>query len=403
MRPWSLAAAIAFGLGACSGPSGDLTDLAGNTGKREVVTRAFGDPLPDLGPDELARFEAGENTFRRNHNSTSGVGPVMTGIACLGCHDFPPAIGGSNQRLETRFGRRNADGSFDPLLALGGPLLQDQAIGRVASGFTFAPEQLPPEANVVAIRRTTPLFGLGLVDATPDATFQAIAAWQMAHEPGAAGRPAMVLDIPTQQSAVGKFGWKAAHPTLRQFNADAFINEMGITTAFFPDENCPQGDCAALAENPRPDMNDPDGRSLSEAHDFVQFLGPPPRTGSSERGASLFRSVGCAVCHVQTLVTGPHPLAALDRVAYHPFSDFLLHDMGSLGDGIDQGDAKGAEMRTQPLWGVSRQTRLLHDGRVATLGAAILAHDGQGKGARDRFAALTQADQNALLAFLGTL
>src|SRR3954463_15326507 len=209
---------IALLLIGCGGSPGNVTDLAGNTGRHEVIAKAFGDPLPDLTADEKARFDTGDFTFRRNHDAGSGAGPVMTGIACLGCHDFPPAIGGSNQRLETRFGRRNADGTFDELISLGGPLLQDQAIGRVASGFTFVPEKVPVEANVVTVRRTTPLFGLGLVDATPDATFQAIAAWQKAHAPATAGRPAMVLDIPTQKTAVGKFGWKAAHPTLLQFN-----------------------------------------------------------------------------------------------------------------------------------------------------------------------------------------
>jgi CxxC motif-containing protein (DUF1111 family) len=109
------------------------------------------------------------------------------------------------------------------------------------------------------------------------------------------------------------------------------------------------------------------------------------------------------VCHLQTLVTGPSHSAALDRVAYHPYSDFLLHDMGMLGDGIDQGDAKGPEMRTAPLWGVSIQQRLLHDGRALTLAEAILAHDGQGKAARDRFAALPGSQRADLLLFLQAL
>ncbi|TMB41106.1 MAG: thiol oxidoreductase, partial [Deltaproteobacteria bacterium] len=170
----------------------------------------------------------------------------------------------------------------------------------------------------------------------------------------------------------------------------------------FPDENCPQGNCASLAQNPSPGVNDPDGSALAQVNDFVRFLGPPPR-GAPGSGSAMFAAIGCSFCHVQTLVTAPNASGAFDRVAYHPFSDFLLHDMGSLGDGIDQGDAKGAEMRTQPLWGVSQQTRLLHDGRVRTIADAILAHDGQGKPARDRFAALSDSERRALLAFLDTL
>jgi CxxC motif-containing protein (DUF1111 family) len=178
---------------------------------------------------------------------------------------------------------------------------------------------------------------------------------------------------------------------------------MGITNPLFPHENCPQGDCSMLSENPAPGVNDPDGASLNLLTDFTRFVGPPPRKPAPSGGAATFKSIGCAVCHLQTLVTGPNPEPALDRVAYHPFSDFLLHDMGTLGDGVDQGDAKATEMRTQPLWGVSQQARLLHDGRARNVADAILAHEGQGKAAKDRFAALSESDRSALLAFLGSL
>ena len=113
--------------------------------------------------------------------------------------------------------------------------------------------------------------------------------------------------------------------------------------------------------------------------------------------------MGCAVCHLPLLVTGQSPNPALDRVAYHPYSDFLLHDMGSLGDGIPQGDALPSELRTQPLWGLSAQELLLHDGRAATTSDAIAAHDGQGASARSSFDALDASDRAALLAFLAAL
>jgi len=402
MRPLFICAAAAA-LSACSGSSADLTDLAGNTGKREVVTAKYGDALPLTSAAELQRHKDGEQEFIRNRTGAQGLGPVMTGIACFACHDAPPATGGTNQRIETRFGRRNPDGSFDELISLGGPMAQDEAIGKV-NATTYVPEKVPPEANVVTGRRTTPLFGLGLVDATPDATFIAIAAWQLAHEGATAGRPAMVHDLVTGKTAVGRFGWKAVHPTLLQFNADAFVNEMGITNPLFPQENCPQGNCALLADNPSPGVNDPDGTALNLVTDFTRFLGPPPRkTAGPADGAATFKSIGCGACHLATLVTGTVPEPALDQVAYHPYSDFLLHDMGTLADGIDQGDAKGNEMRTQPLWGVAQQTRLLHDGRARNVSEAILMHDGQGKAARDRFSALSDPEKTALLAFIATL
>jgi CxxC motif-containing protein (DUF1111 family) len=216
----------------------------------------------------------------------------------------------------------------------------------------------------------------------------------------------MVDNLATSKKAVGKFGWKDGNPTLLQFSADAYLNEMGITSPIFPDENCPQGDCAALGFNPRPDVNDADGADVQKFADFMTFLAPPARgtiTLKTLIGEGVFVAIGCAVCHVPTLATGPNAVKALDRVAYHPFSDFLLHDMGSLGDGIVQGAAGAREMRTAPLWGLRHATVLLHDGRAHSVRDAILAHDGQGLRSRNRFAALDSPAKDALLAFLASL
>jgi CxxC motif-containing protein (DUF1111 family) len=179
---------------------------------------ALGDPLPGLADADLAAFEEGKATFEEVEAAADGLGPVFNENSCAACHTGP--TGGSNGRLETRFGRKNADGSFDPLTALGGSLLQDHGIGDVP-GHHFAAEAVPPEANVIAGRRTTPLFGLGLVDATPDATFRTLAARQALYTPAAAGKVAMVDNLATSKKAVGKFGWKDGNPTLLQFSADA--------------------------------------------------------------------------------------------------------------------------------------------------------------------------------------
>ena len=138
----------------------------------------------------------------------------------------------------------------------------------------------------------------------------------------------------------------------------------------------------------------------------MALLAPPPR-GAQSRDASdgeaVFERVGCAACHVSTLRTGSNPINALDRKTYHPYSDFLIHDMGALGDRLEMGDAKGPEMRTAPLWGLRFVSAYLHDGRATTLDAAILAHDGQGRAVRDRFAALSARDKARLTAFLNSL
>jgi hypothetical protein len=416
------ALALCFGCGqstaaspADAGPdAGDAGDAGGSpdagdagSGVTEDLTDGhYGDPIPGLTADELARFTDGKKAFIKQENAETGLGPVFNEPFCSDCHDSPPAIGGTNQRFETRFGFREADGGFDTLPSLGGPLLHDHAIGAVDGGYTYVPEVVPVEANVVTSRRTQSVFGLGLVDATADSVFIALAQSQAAATPAVAGRTSNVMDLSTGLPAVGKFGWKAADATLLVFSGDAALNEMGITNPLFPNEVCPQGDCSALAFNPDPGMNDDGGVDMVRFNNFMSFLGPPPAptlSGNAVQGAQLFQTVGCAVCHVPTLVTGPNANPAFNMVAYHPYSDFLLHDMGSLGDGIDQGDASGTEMRTQPLWGLSFQSRMLHDGRATTFPEAIAAHDGQGAAARDAFSALGSDDQAALLAFLKAL
>jgi CxxC motif-containing protein (DUF1111 family) len=180
---------------------------------------------------------------------------------------------------------------------------------------------------------------------------------------------------------------------------------MGITSPLFPNESCPQGNCALLAGNPAPGLND-DGDDVARFNDFMTFLAPPPRGPQNiftDYGNLVAISIGCLDCHTQRLTTGANAVAALDRVTLHPFSDFLLHEMGSLGDGITQNRATGRLMRTAPLWGLRTQTRLLHDGRATTIEEAIQAHDGQGAAARHRFRNLGFFDRATLLAFLRSL
>jgi CxxC motif-containing protein (DUF1111 family) len=151
---------------------------------------------------------------------------------------------------------------------------------------------------------------------------------------------------------------------------------------------------------------DDDMEDVEAFRDFMAFLAPPPRgriSSDAATGSRLFDEIGCANCHVRSLTTGPSEVAALNVRRFEPFSDFLLHDMGALGDGIQQGDAGAREMRTAPLWGLRLLGTLLHDGRAHSIEEAILAHDGQGRGARDRYAALGRARRAKLLAFMRTL
>lgn len=364
----------------------------------------FGEPLRGLTPTQTSAFNNGQTEFTTQETVADGLGPVFNGRSCAECH-ARPSVGGGSARVVTRIGTIT-NGVFDPLTQFGGSLMQDHAIGPAdGSPHQFTPERPPRQATIVVHRRTTPLYGLGLVDATPDATFVALAAAEAARNDGTAGRVAQVQNISAGMNTAGKFGWKAQVPTLFQFAGDAYLNEMGITNPEFPNENCPEGNCAELSFNPAPGLNDT-GDSVRAFADFMSMLAPPtptPLNNAIARGEHVFENIGCASCHVATLQSGSSPIAALDHKIYHPYSDFLLHDMAALGDGIVQGDANAREMRTAPLWGLRTINTFLHDGRATTIDDAILAHDGQGRRSRDKFASLSAIDKQNLIAFLKSL
>jgi CxxC motif-containing protein (DUF1111 family) len=364
----------------------------------------LGAPLRGLSASDLAKFNDGRAEFIKIETVNDGLGPVMNDRSCVACHNAG-APGGGSPRTVTRFGT-TTNGAFDPLTQFGGSLIQAQAIGPAdGSPHAYRPERVPQAATIVTRRRSTPLFGLGLVDATPDSVFIDLAARQAARNDGTAGKVALVDNLSAGTKTAGKFGWKDQNPTLFQFAGDAYLNELGITNAQFPNENCPSGNCAELQFNPMPGLNDAAGDTRALA-DFMALLAPPPRgnvTNDANDGERVFERIGCDSCHVATLRSGSSPVAALSQTTYHPYSDFLLHDMGSLGDGIVQGPASGRDIRTAPLWGLRVINTYLHDGRALTLDQAITAHDGQARASRDRFTQLNASDHAKLIAFLQSL
>jgi CxxC motif-containing protein (DUF1111 family) len=278
--------------------------------------------------------------------------------------------------------------------------LSTTGIGPV-NGCLFVGETLPPETTLVAGRKSTPLFGLGLIEAIPDNDLHQLAAKQ----PHAIkGKVHQVKDM-GQPTRPGRFGHKAQVATLLQFSGDAYLNEMGITSPHFRTENCPNGDCGLLRCDPVPDPED-DGSGVHAFAEFMRLLAPPPRgaiTPEVQAGEQVFARIGCAGCHVPTLMTGGSPIAVLNRVTFHPYSDFLLHGMGALGNGIEQGQAGGTEMRTMPLWGLRMRQTFLHDGRTRSLADAIGAHAGQGQAAAEQFHQLRGPEMQQLLEFLQSL
>lgn len=388
-----------------------------------------GSPLPGLTQAERSRFDSGKGQFELEEDAADGVGPVFNATSCAACH-AGPATGGSSETLATRIGTRTRRG-FDPLLNLGGPTLQVNGIGAV-TGANFVGEIVPPAARIVARRRSNPIFGFGLVDAVPDSAFIDLARAQKRTSPATAGRPNFVTNLRTGRLGVGRFGWKAQVGSLYDFAADAYKDEMGVTTggftvqgitnpdgspAVFPfarsddgrsvaEENPPQGNVPLLAFDPVPGPDEPDDFDVKMLADFMGMLAPPSPlrpTPQSREGASTFDRIGCTSCHTPTLTTGPNAIAALSRKTFQPYSDFLLHDMGKLGDGIESGAARGEEMRTAPLWGLRDLPFYLHDGRATTIEQAIRLHDGQGKVSATRFGALKPAPRANLLLFLRSL
>jgi CxxC motif-containing protein (DUF1111 family) len=361
----------------------------------------FGAPMPGLTEVEQNRFEAGLDEFSEAEEADEGLGPVFNQTSCAACHSGP-AVGGDSNVVETRFGRI-VNGQFDPMESAGGSLIQTDGVDP-AHGCRG--ERVPREATIVAQRKTTPLFGLGLVDHVPDGVFMLLAAQQRLRNPEQAGRPSIVQDAATGRRRIGRFGWKAQVATLVTFSADAYLNEMGITSPIFPKDNAPGGSARKLDQCDQVADVEDDGSGVAAFTDFMTMLAPPPRGPISpavQRGEVVFQQIGCAVCHTPKLLTGPSPIRALSRVTFEPFSDYLLHDMGSLGDGIVQGTAGGRQMKTAALWGLRMRTRYLHDARATTLEQAIRAHDGQGAAARDAFRALGRTETSDLLAFLRSL
>ena len=362
----------------------------------------FGLPLPGLTGDQLAAFEDGKGDFEDVETKVSGLGPIFNRDSCAACHSVP-ALGGSSRVFVTRFGRV-ANGVFDPLASLGGSLLQERAIDP--SGL----EHVPREANVVAKRQSTPLFGLGLIEAIPDATI--LRGVRTKPVDGVLGRASMVLDVATQKTLVGRFGWKGQQATLLSFAGDAYLNEMGITNRLFPTENAPNGNVALLKKldtvsDPEDQVDPASGKAgIDLLADFMRFLGPPPTqpvTASNTFGAKLFLDTGCASCHTPVMFTGPSTITALNAKAVMLYSDLLLHDMGTLGDGIVQGTAGARDMKTPPLWGLRASGPYLHDGRAMTVEDAIKAHDGEAKVSKDRFQKLTRDQQTLLIEFLKSI
>jgi CxxC motif-containing protein (DUF1111 family) len=366
-------------------------------------------------------FALDQQIYETPHDVTTGLGPVFNGRSCAECHQNPVS-GGSSQFTELRVGHLDANGNFvNPTVPIsdgaatitGRSLINDRAV------LPEAQEHIPLTENIRALRAALNTLGDGFVEAIDDSTLLAIAAAQPQISDGRIHGEAIevpVLESPGQ-SRIGRFGWKDQHSSLLSFIGDAYLNEMGVTNRLRPKDETTVGKVT-------PDPEDvPDDLGLADIDHFAQFVRGtkvPPRdstlaaTQAAQSGDRLFDHIGCAACHVVSITTAKPgnvidggtfavPVALGNKII-HPYSDFLLHDIGT-GDGIVQaGPADTAnKLRTAPLWGLRMRPRYMHDLKSLTLQNAIERHEGEAEHVARRFRDLTEAQKKDLLTFLESL
>jgi CxxC motif-containing protein (DUF1111 family) len=457
-RDWTLllAAVLPLSLASCSrGAPGDSPLSAGPATVFDTTGNAFSLPAPPLTEASKKRFFVGNSFFNQNWvtapssvTSRDGLGPLFNTRSCSGCHfkdgrSKPPEAG---KVLETVLLRVSIPGRGPH-----GEPLEDPTYGDQIQ--TASIEGVPAEADVLVefeertvelaggevARLRRPLYrlknlgygeparelamsaraapamvGLGLLEAVPQSALRGLSDPDDRDGDGISGRPNVVWDARTAGKTMGRFGWKAEQPNLRQQAAAALRGDMGLTTSLFPSENHTdrQAPCREQASGGTPEATDDVLRDIVA---YARTLGVPARRGSGEpevqRGQRLFDEAGCASCHRPVLEAGPVEGAPeLGGGEIHPYTDLLLHDLGDdLGDGRPSFEAAGSEWRTAPLWGiglvktVNAHTFLLHDGRARDVREAVLWHGGEARASRDAFAALDPAGRHAMIRFVESL
>jgi CxxC motif-containing protein (DUF1111 family) len=386
----------------------------------------FGALLGGVTAAQKTAWGQGRTQFQTPETVADGLGPIFNNVSCFNCHNQPdnnglPIVGGASAQTELRF--KTSSGVFDLL--------------HVSStNPNVCQDVVPFDAVLTAHRKSNQTFGLGLIEAIPDATILANVNRNNGKD-GVFGRAAVLSDPVTNLIAtgtffngvpnrVGRFGWKDQEATLLAFAGDGQINELGQTNRFFGTDFAPHqggleppntiardaaepgGITATTLQDTPADPNSPEGPANFDDSDryavFMQLNAPPPTvplSASALRGQAKFAQINCTACHMPSMTTGASKISdvlSFQNVAL--YSDLLLHDMGNLGDGIVQGAAGATEMRTAPLWGLRARAPFLHDGRAATVMDAIMAHAGEAAKIQDRFAHLPAAQQQDIIDFL---
>ena len=438
------------------------------------------------------RRKADQRFFEEvEHIASDGLGPLYNAQSCRECHQTP-VTGAATQVTELRVGHLDAHGQFqNPQIPInhGAEIIKDRNLVNDRAICPEIQERVPGTETVRTTRLVTNTLGDGYVEAITDETLLKIRKEQCKASHGKICGQAIKVLVPESEGPdrIGRFGWKDQHASLLAFAADAYLNEMGITNSLQKTEvttvcnpsvatTVPNTDPEKLTEpNSLPDPTDNNLEDIDHFASFMRSLKAPARDQTAvvapevKHGAELFANLGCASCHVETIVSGKSPAAPggpglhpdmLENRTIHPYSDFLLHDVGT-GDGIpialvehfgrqrivkrmrEMEASRAAEakqrqrgktedecsesyqtavlegekrpdllrdtlcarnkLRTAPLWGLRLRSRLMHDGASVQLSDAIRRHKDEAEPASERFSKLTPADKNALLAFLQSL
>ena len=422
----------------------------------DTTPNAFSQPIPGLEREQELLFFVGNSFFNQNWvtapastTARDGLGPFFNARSCASCHfkdgrgRAPEFAGEMPTGFLLRLSVPGTDLYGEPLPEPNyGGQLQDQAIAdfRAEASIDIVYEETEftfPDGETVTLRQprykfsdlaygelhpemqlsprvANQMVGMGLLEAVPEQTLLDLADPNDQDGDGISGRPNYVWDAYNNQTAIGRFGWKANQPTVLQQVAGAFLGDIGITTPLFSVENCMTvvADCATAVNGGSPEI-DPD--DFLKVVLYSSSLAVPARRDWEApqvlTGKMIFNEIGCTACHTPLLETGIHPtIPALSQQTIRPYTDLLLHDMGEgLADGRPDFQATGSEWRTPPLWGiglietVNGHTYYLHDGRARNLTEAILWHGGEAEQVRDNFVNLTPEERDALLRFLNSL
>jgi CxxC motif-containing protein (DUF1111 family) len=374
------------------------------------------EPIEGLTPTQLAAHLQGDEEFGKIFGAEDGLGPIFVNTSCENCH---VGDGKGHPFIQlTRFGKMNLDNTFNPMTEYGGTQLQQRSISGYLS------EEIPSDATGISILMPPAVTGLGLLASVPDAILFSLADPDDANGDGISGVPNYVSapdyfqPVPGFHNEVngkyiGRFGRKAGAITLLQQVAEAYLNDMGITSDFLSEDiyNYKVGSGSGDL------VSDPElSASIVKSVEFyIRTLKPPPRRNENDpdirAGELMFNQINCSGCHVPVLQTGSSDIEPLNQKEFHPYTDLLLHDMGpELDDFYTEGSAETAEWRTTPLWGLGlagnsqgKRSFFLHDGRAKTIEEAIGFHGGEASQSRSDYYNLSDSDKQKLLKFLESL